>query len=31
MDVTIRRATAGDAEGIAKLFDDYKVVLRRAK
>ena len=25
MDVTIRRATAGDAEGIAKLFDDYRV------
>ena len=25
MDVTIRRATAGDAEGIAKLFDDYRL------
>ena len=25
MDITIRRATAGDAEGIAKLFDDYRV------
>ena len=25
MDVTIRRATAGDAEGIAKLFNDYRL------
>ena len=25
MDITIRRATAGDAKGIAKLFDDYRV------
>ena len=25
MDVTIRRATVGDAEGIAKLFDDYRL------
>ena len=25
MDVTIRRAIAGDAEGIAKLFDDYRL------
>ena len=25
MDITIRRATAGDAKGIAKSFDDYRV------
>ena len=25
MDIKIRRATAGDAEGIAKLFDDYRL------
>ena len=25
MDISIRRATAGDTKGIAKLFDDYRV------
>ena len=25
MNISIRRATAGDAKGIAKLFDDYRV------